>query len=133
MIDNYLEFPQVLLLYFHQSTRCDQVIAKHLSIIAFVTRAFFCLCCESIWLPGKVFCIQDAVTWLQASESGQAGLVFKEFLERHGHRCIREVINWSANHTILPQYMATLLYVITDQQFNTQLIVSVWKDVRLLN
>ena len=33
----------------------------------------------------------DAVEWLKTPSSGEAGKAFSTFLQRHGHRCVREV------------------------------------------
>ncbi len=38
----------------------------------------------------SVMAAAEAVDWLRGPESGRTGGLFRDFLERHGHRCIRE-------------------------------------------
>jgi pyruvate,water dikinase len=34
--------------------------------------------------------VEEAIVWLNSSDSGPAGKAFADFLSRHGHRCVRE-------------------------------------------
>ena len=38
-----------------------------------------------------LFLLQEAADWLITNSNTEAGRNFKEFLSRHGHRCIKEV------------------------------------------
>ncbi|XP_033626615.1 uncharacterized phosphotransferase YvkC-like [Asterias rubens] len=39
----------------------------------------------------QVMTPDDALDWLQGASSGEAGIVFADFLRCHGHRCVREI------------------------------------------
>ena len=41
--------------------------------------------------------LQEAVAWLQSVDSGNIGMMFARFLDRQGHRCIREVSRYHVN------------------------------------
>lgn len=44
----------------------------------------------SLCLFFKLSYEQEAISWLQSTTS-EAGLKYREFLIKHGHRCLREV------------------------------------------
>ncbi|XP_064640446.1 rifampicin phosphotransferase-like [Lineus longissimus] len=58
---------------------------------------------------------QDAVNWLKSAESGEAGKKFAEFIDRHGHRCVREAefreTSWRAEPTKLIPSLQMLIKV----------------------
>ena len=45
----------------------------------------------------------EAIDWLNDSESGEAGSLYRSFLKRHGHRCIREADLRSKDYESYPE------------------------------
>lgn len=52
---------------------------------------------------------EQVLSWLRSDKAGPAGTLFREFLERHGHRCIREAELRSKDYETYPEEVVKII------------------------